>query len=99
MADGLLQGDTALVTGGAAGIGRGIAGALAREGARVVLADIAGTAGRAVAADLSAAGHDARFIEFDLARPDAADRLVEDALATLGKISILVHSASPPRRE
>ena len=44
----LLQGDTALVTGAASGIGRGIAIALAREGARVVLSDLEAGSGRKV---------------------------------------------------
>ena len=98
MADRLLEGERALVTGGAAGIGRAIAGALAREGASVVLADVVGETGRQAAERLAKAGHDARFVETDLAAPDAPARLVDDALAALGWISILVHSASPPRR-
>lgn len=94
----LLEGETALVTGGAAGIGRAIASALAREGARVVLADVIGHAGRDVVELLSRSGHDARFIESDLSQPDAPARLVDAALAAVGHLSILVHSASPPRR-
>ena len=52
----LLAGDTALVTGAASGIGRGIAAALAREGARVVLADLEADRGEEVAASLRAQG-------------------------------------------
>jgi NAD(P)-dependent dehydrogenase (short-subunit alcohol dehydrogenase family) len=99
MAERLLVGDTALVTGGAAGIGRAIGAALAREGARVVLADIAAEAGRAAAAALQEAGGDAHFIATDLAQPDEAGRLFDQTLATLGSLSIFVHAASPPRRE
>jgi len=98
MAELLLEGECALVTGGAAGIGRAIATAIAREGARVVVADIAGEAGRACADRIGRDGHDARFIEADLAAPEGAARLFDAALAALGRISILVHSASPPRR-
>jgi 3-oxoacyl-[acyl-carrier protein] reductase len=98
MAEPLLAGECALVTGGAAGIGRAVATAIAREGARVVLADIAGEAGRTSAESLTRDGHDARFIEADLAAPDGAAQLFDAALAALGRISILVHSASPPRR-
>ena len=99
MADGLLAGDTALVTGAASGIGRGIALELAREGARVVLADLDAERGADAAAALTAEGRAASFIAADLAAPDGADRLFDAALAELGRLSILVHSASPRRPE
>ena len=101
MPDGLLAGDTALVTGAASGIGRGIALELAREGARVVLADLDGRRGEEAAALLAAEGRAgaASFIAADLAAPDGADRLVDAALDRLGSLSILVHSASPRRPE
>jgi NAD(P)-dependent dehydrogenase (short-subunit alcohol dehydrogenase family) len=91
---GLLDGDTALVTGAASGIGRGIAHALAEEGARLVLSDLAAEPGRALAREL-----DATFITADLAEPTAARPLFDAAQAALGRISILVHSASPKRYE
>jgi len=95
----LLQGDTALVTGAASGIGRGIAIALAREGARVVLSDVHAEGAREAAAELEKDGHDASFIAADLATQDGPQQLLEQAAARLGALSILVHSASPPRRE
>ena len=99
MAEGLLAGDMALVTGAASGIGRGIALELAREGARVVLADLDAARGADAAAALTAEGRAASFIAADLAAPDGADRLFDAALAELGSLSILVHSASPRRPE
>ena len=98
MSSQLFAGDTALVTGAASGIGRAIADALAREGARVVLADIEADKGQATAAALAAAGCDATFIATDLASSDGAERLFEAARAHLGRLSIVVHSASPVRR-
>lgn len=91
---GLLDGDSALVTGAASGIGRGIAKALAGEGARLVLSDIAEEGGRALASALNAA-----FVPADLADPPAARKLFAAAAAALGTVSILVHCASPRRLE
>lgn len=99
MANPLLQGDTALVTGTASGIGRGIAIALAREGARVVLSDSNAEAGNKVADRLSGDGHDVSFVEADLAMANGPADLLAEAEKRLGTLSILVHSASPPRRE
>jgi 3-oxoacyl-[acyl-carrier protein] reductase len=91
---GLLEGDTAIVTGAASGIGRGIAKALAAEGVRVALSDIAEEGGTALARDLGAT-----FIAADLSEPTAARQLFDAAVTTLGSISIFVHSASPRRLE
>jgi NAD(P)-dependent dehydrogenase (short-subunit alcohol dehydrogenase family) len=91
---GLLNGDTALITGAASGIGRGIAQALAQEGVRLVLSDIAAEAGGALAREL-----DATFVAADLADPAAAAKLFAAAEKTLGSVSIFVHSAAPKRRE
>ncbi len=91
---GLLDGDTALITGAASGIGRGIAKALAAEGVRLVLSDIADAPGRALAREL-----DAAFVPADLSDPSAARRLFEAAVDVLGSVSILVHCASPRRHE
>ncbi len=90
----LLAGDTALVTGAASGIGRGIAKALAGEGVRLVLSDIAKEAGTALARELNAT-----FIAADLNEPEAPRALFDAAVKALGSVSIFVHSASPRRFE
>jgi NAD(P)-dependent dehydrogenase (short-subunit alcohol dehydrogenase family) len=90
----LLAGDSALVTGAASGIGRGIARALAAEGVRLVLSDVSAEAGRALAEELGAV-----FIAADLSQKSAARELFEQAQAKLQNISIFVHSASPRRHE
>jgi NAD(P)-dependent dehydrogenase (short-subunit alcohol dehydrogenase family) len=99
MAEGLLAGETALVTGGASGIGRGIAARFAREGARVLLADVDAARGEDAAAAIRAAGGDARFVVADLSTREGTADLLARALEALGSVSILVHSASPRRRE
>ena len=99
MSEPLLVGDTALVTGAASGIGRGIALALAREGARVVLSDLQHTSGQKIADELAGDGHDASFVAADLATETGPRELLAEATARIGPLSILVHSASPPRKE
>jgi NAD(P)-dependent dehydrogenase (short-subunit alcohol dehydrogenase family) len=96
---GLLAGDVALVTGTASGIGRAIAAALAHEGARVICSDLDAQRGENGAAALRAAGFDARFVAADLAQRGGAGELLERIAGDVDGLSILVHSASPPRQE
>ncbi len=78
-----LQERIALVTGGAAGIGRAIAEQAAREGARVVIGDIA-TSGEDVARGIVQAGGKALFRVMDVRKMDDVDSLVDLARATYG---------------
>lgn len=91
---GLLDGDLALVTGCASGIGRGVARALAAEGAKLVVSDVASEAGQAVADAIGAA-----FVAADLAVDGEAERLFGAAEAALGSLSVFVHCAAPRRLE
>lgn len=94
--EGLLAQDTALVTGAASGIGRGVAIAIAREGARVLLCDLDEQRGEDAASSLRREGCDARFVAADLATQQGPAMLLA---GDLGAPSIFVHAASPPRRE
>lgn len=89
-----LSGKTALVTGASGGIGGAIARALHRQGAAVLLAGTRQAALEALAVEL---GERARIHVADLADPAAADALVRDAEATLGKLDILVNNAGLTR--
>ncbi len=88
-----IAGRTAVITGGAGGIGFAAAEAFGREGVRVVLIDIDGQAAEAQAAKLAAAGTDAMGLGVDI-----IDRsVVEDAVSAVGErfgsIDILVNNA------
>src|SRR6187402_189191 len=85
----LLEGERALITGCAGGIGRGIAKALKAEGAIVLGSDIAA----APAED----GID--FLQADLSKRDGWKNLLDGAVKQLGTISLFVHAASPRRLE
>jgi 3-oxoacyl-[acyl-carrier protein] reductase len=89
-----LSGQTALVTGASGGIGGAIARALHRQGAAVGLA---GTRQAALAGLVEELGERAHALLADLADPEAADRLMRDAEAALGRIDILVNNAGITR--
>jgi 3-oxoacyl-[acyl-carrier protein] reductase len=99
MTDRLFTGETALVTGAGNGIGRALALGLAREGARLLLAEIDPARGAEALAAARQTGAAAELVQVDLARRGAAEALVDDAVRRLGRVDVLVHSASPPRRE
>jgi NAD(P)-dependent dehydrogenase (short-subunit alcohol dehydrogenase family) len=89
-----LAGRTAIVTGGAKGIGRHYSQALAAEGARVMIADIADGAG--VAAEI-AAKHGANSVTSavaDVSDEQAVKALVAQAIERFGKIDVLVNNAA-----
>jgi NAD(P)-dependent dehydrogenase (short-subunit alcohol dehydrogenase family) len=78
-----LTGRHALVTGGAGGLGTAIAGALARAGARVAVADLPGERLDNTGVELAAAG-DVVTVGADLSAPEPARRVVTDAIEALG---------------
>ena len=93
-----LSGKVALITGGAAGIGRATSLLFAREGAAVVIADVNAEAGQAVAAEITQAGGRARFEAADVTRRTDCRRITEQTIRDLGRIDILLNNAGIIRR-
>jgi NAD(P)-dependent dehydrogenase (short-subunit alcohol dehydrogenase family) len=89
-----IAGRTAIVTGAATGIGRGIAEHFARAGANVLLCDVATDAGAAVASALADDGLAARFLAADVSDPDAGQLMTQAALEQWGALDILVNNAA-----
>src|SRR5215207_327029 len=83
----------AIVTGGGQGMGRAISLAYAREGARVVVADINEAGAQAVAEEVAAQGGGAVGVQVDVRRQDDVQRMVDTAVTRFGGLDILVNNA------
>lgn len=83
----------AIVTGGGSGIGRGIATVFAREGARVVIADVNDRGGQETMNSIVAAGGAAAFVHADVSVAADARRMVETTARTYGGVDVLVNNA------
>ena len=90
---GSLDKKVAVVTGGGRGIGRGICEVLAREGARLVIADIDLENARRTAADLRAAGADVHVVACDVTEAASAEAAIREAVNRFGGVDILVNNA------
>jgi 3-oxoacyl-[acyl-carrier protein] reductase len=92
-----LDGKIALVTGGAQGIGRAIALALAREGAQVAISDINVEKAQETCREIEALGRKALAVGGSVADAKAAEAMVEKAVEAFGGLDILVNNAGITR--
>ncbi|MEE9285657.1 MAG: glucose 1-dehydrogenase [Dehalococcoidia bacterium] len=92
-----LEGKIALVTGGGAGIGRGIALELAGEGAAIAVADIDQSRAKDAAAAIEASGRRGLAITADVSRRPDVDAMIDACVAELGGLDILVNNAGISR--
>ncbi len=100
----LLAGKGALITGGAKGMGRGIAVRFAQEGCAVAIADIDMKEADDVVAEITSGGGKGVALKCDITKEQQVREAVEEAVARFGKIDILVNNAggitaSPPIEE
>jgi NAD(P)-dependent dehydrogenase (short-subunit alcohol dehydrogenase family) len=87
------QGKVALVTGGASGIGRASSMAFARDGARVVVADIAEEGGEETVRLIRCAGGEAMFVRADVSRSTEVVELLRQTVSTFGRLDCAHNNA------
>ena len=88
-----LEGKVAIITGGAHGMGAEEAKLFAREGAKVVIADIRDEDARKVEVEITEAGGEAMLVMLDVSKEDQWEQAVAQVVAKFGKLDILVNNA------
>jgi NAD(P)-dependent dehydrogenase (short-subunit alcohol dehydrogenase family) len=88
-----LAGKVCLITGAGSGIGRETALLFAREGGKVVIADLDAPAGERVAAEVAKAGGQSRFVRADVSKADDARAMIELAEREFGGLHVLMNNA------
>lgn len=88
-----LSGKVAVVTGGAAGIGRACALRMAEEGARIAIFDVLDADGGRLASELASRSREAAFWKVDVSNEDSVKSAIDAAAARFGKLDVLVNNA------
>lgn len=88
-----LQNKVCLITGGASGMGGVAARLFAKEGARIVVADLSEQAGQETVAAVKAQGGQALFVKTDVSREEDCKHAVEEAVIAFGGIDVLYNNA------
>jgi 3-oxoacyl-[acyl-carrier protein] reductase len=93
------EGKTAVITGGANGIGAGCVRRLAREGANVMIADIDDERANGLVDELKEAAGTVRYTPTDITRREAVEALFKTAVEAFGAVDILVNNAAYVHKE
>lgn len=90
---GRLSGKTALITGGAQGIGKASAKLFAAEGARVAVVDVVREAGEATVEEITGAGGEALFCATDVGKSDAVEAAIQETVNRYSRLDVLYNNA------
>lgn len=93
----ILKDKVAVITGSARGIGRSIAELFARQGAKIVISDIADEIGQKTTQEIKELGGEAIYVHCDVSDPGDAERLIRSAVESFGRLDILVNNAGITR--
>jgi len=88
-----LNGKVALITGGSSGIGKESSVIFAREGAKVVIADLDAKMGEEVVSAIKKSGGQAAFVKADVSKSKDCENMVKFAEQTFGKLNVLFNNA------
>ena len=89
-----LEGKVAIVTNGGSGIAAGIVECFAREGAKIVVADRNGNAGKLAVSQIVSQGGDAIFIETDATDTEQIEAMIEAGVSRYGAADIMVAAST-----
>lgn len=92
-----LQGKVGIITGSASGIGKGMALAMAKEGAHIVIVDVNEEKGKETLAEINQYTEGMLFIK-DISKQESAHEIVADVVKRFGKLDILVNNAHVSRQ-
>jgi 3-oxoacyl-[acyl-carrier protein] reductase len=93
-----LANKVAIITGASSGIGRGSAILFAKEGAKIVVADINNAGGEETVSAINSSGGEAFFVHTDVSKASDAENLIKVTTDKFGKIDILLNNAGVPQR-
>lgn len=89
----LFNGEVAIVTGAAQGIGKAIAAEFCKEGAKAAIFDINEDKGKTTAEEITRSGGEAIFMRCDVTRPVEIEKAVGEVVSAFGAVNILVNNA------
>ena len=96
---GRLQDKVVIITGGAGGIGSGMAKAMVKEGAMVVIVDVNEETGKAMEKELQAFSPKSSFLQADLLDRENLDQIVTTVIDNYGKLDVLVNNAHASKQK
>jgi len=88
-----LEGKTAIITGAGSGFGRAIAKLYAKEGAKIIIADINDEGGKETSKEIHEMSGEAQYIKADISKSSDYSNLIQETVNSYGKLDILVNNA------